>query len=54
MKHQCEFGLKWLQQGRIEKMVFLANTVCDMGFDVADWTRNWIAEVGDTPVRKSV
>lgn len=48
MQHQCELGLEWLKQGRIDNMVFLANTVCDMGFDSADWTRQWIAEVGDT------
>ena len=53
MKHQCELGLKWLQEGRIENMVFLANTVCDLGFEVAAWTRNWIEQVGDTPLRVS-
>ena len=48
MQHQCELGLTWLKQGRIENMVFLANTVCDLGLEVADWTRDWILRVGDT------
>ena len=48
MKRQCEQGLEWLRQGRIEGMVFLANTVMDLGFECVEWTREWIQKVGDT------
>lgn len=48
MKHQCEVGLRWLEQGRIEGMIFLGNTVLDLGFESAEWTRDWVEKVGDT------
>jgi len=48
MKKQCELGLQWLRQGRIEGMIFLANTVCDLELEAVEWTRKWIAEVGDS------
>lgn len=52
MKKQCELGLQWLRQGRIEGMIFLANTVCDLDLEAVEWTRKWIAEVGDSTLRK--
>lgn len=48
MKHQCETGLRWLKQGRIEGIIFLGNTTMDLGFESVEWTRQWIQEVGDT------
>lgn len=48
MKHQCETGLKWLQQGRIEGIIFLGNTTMDFGFEAVEWTREWIRKVGDS------
>jgi len=50
MKMQCETGLRWLKQGRIEGMVFLASCICDMELKAVEWTRNWIAEVGTQSV----
>ncbi len=50
MEQQCVRGLEWLRQGRIEGMVFLASCICDMGLPAVEWTRQWIAEVGDTPL----
>ena len=47
MEHQCELGLRWLREGRIETIVFLANTTCDIGIDSAPWTQAWIRKVGD-------
>jgi len=47
MKHQCELGLKWLKEGRIHNMVFLGNTLFDLGFESVDYIKKWIAEVGD-------
>jgi hypothetical protein len=50
MKAQCQLGLRWLHQGRIEGIVFLANTVCDLELESVEWTRRWIAEVADQPL----
>ncbi|MBT4820263.1 MAG: hypothetical protein HON70_31440, partial [Lentisphaerae bacterium] len=50
MEYQCTLGLEWLRQGRIAGMIFLANTSMDIGLDVVDWTREWIASVGDQPL----
>ena len=46
MKHQCESGLRWLREGRIQDMIFLANTVLDVGLPSAEFARQWIAKVG--------
>ncbi len=51
MQHQCELGLKWLQEGRIEGMLFIASCVADLELDAVEWTREWIAEVGDRPIQ---
>ena len=47
MKRQCELGLAWLKEKRLEGMIFLANTVCDLELESVEWTRRWIGEVGD-------
>ena len=47
MQHQCETGLKWLKEGRIHEMIFLANTVLDVGLPSAEFARKWIAQVGN-------
>jgi len=47
MKQQCELGLKWLHEGRIEGMIFLASNVCDMELPAVEWTRQWIKSVGN-------
>lgn len=51
MKHQCEVGLRWLQQGRIEGIIFMGNTVMDLDFESVEWTRRWIEQVGDMQLR---
>ncbi len=50
MRKQCELGLKWLRQGRIEGMVFLANTTGDFDVEAWQYARKWIAQVGDQPL----
>ena len=50
MKLQCETGLHWLREGRIEGMIFLGNSVEDQGFDCVEWTREWIQKVGNTTI----
>ena len=52
MKRQCELGLKWLHQGKIQGMIFLASNVCDMELPAVDWTRKWIMSVGKQPVQR--
>lgn len=46
MKMQCEQGLEWLRQGRIDGMIFLASCICDLELETVEWTRQWIAEAG--------
>jgi hypothetical protein len=50
MQRQCELGLKWLKEGQIEGMIFLATPLCDLNLETVEWTRNWIAKVGDEPL----
>ena len=47
MEKQCETGLQWLREGRIEGMVFLASCICDLDLEAVEWTRRWLAEVGE-------
>lgn len=47
MRRQCETGLRWLREGKIEGIIFLGNTTMDLGFESVEWTRQWIAKVGD-------
>lgn len=47
MKKQVELGHRWLQQGRIQGMIFLATPVCDLDLEAVEWTREWIREVKD-------
>ncbi len=47
MRMQCETALRWLRAGRIEGMIFLASCICDLELEAVEWTRDWIAKVGD-------
>jgi len=49
MIHQCETGLRWLRDGRIEGMILLASCICDLGLETVEWARQWIAAIGDQP-----
>ena len=46
MRQQCELGLRWLREGRIEGMIFLASCICDLDLEAVEWTRQWIRQVG--------
>jgi hypothetical protein len=50
LQEQCEAGLEWLRQGRIEGMIFLASCLCDLELEAVEWTRDWIAKLGDQPL----
>jgi len=52
MKKQCETGLRWIQEGKIDGMIFLANTTMDIGLESVEWTRQWIKEVGNTSITR--
>jgi hypothetical protein len=54
MRRQCELGLEWLQQGRIEAMIFCGSWMCDRGLDTVAWTREWIRRVGGQKLRAAV
>jgi hypothetical protein len=50
MKRQCQLGLQWLQDGRIDGMIFLASCICDLELETVEWTKRWIQKVGDEPI----
>ncbi|MBN2445799.1 MAG: hypothetical protein JXO22_03690 [Phycisphaerae bacterium] len=50
MELQCEQGLRWLRNGRISDMIFLATCICDLDLDAVEWTRRWITDVGCQPL----
>ncbi|MFQ6040376.1 MAG: hypothetical protein ACE5PV_05925 [Candidatus Poribacteria bacterium] len=50
MERQCQTGLQWLRDGRIDGMIFLANCICDLELETVEWTKRWIQEVGDEPI----
>ena len=47
MKMQVELGRRWLCEGRIAGMIFLATPNVDVGLEAVEWTRQWIGQVGD-------
>jgi hypothetical protein len=49
MQYQCELGLKWLRQGRIEGIIIYGN-FCDLGWPSTEWAREWVRKVGDTKI----
>lgn len=50
MEKQCGMGLRWLKEGRIEGIIFLASCICDLELEAVEWTRKWIREVGKETV----
>lgn len=54
MEKQCETGLQLLRDQRVEGLIFLASCICDLNLDAVEWTRDWIAHVGDTPLRNGI
>ena len=50
MELQCETGLRWLKEGRIDGMIFLASCISDLGLDAVEWSKRWIAKVGEQQI----
>jgi len=47
MQDQCEVGLRWLRQGRIDGICIYGNFL-DFDWECMRWAREWIRKVGDT------
>ncbi len=50
LQELCASGLSWLRQGRIEGMIFLASCICDLQLEAVEWSREWVAKIGDEPI----
>jgi hypothetical protein len=50
MQMQAELGLRWLRDGRVGGLIFLASCICDLGLETVEWSRAWIRQVGDAPL----
>ena len=50
MKSQCETYYNAIKKGDMEGIIFCSNCICDIGLDTAEWTKNWIKEVGDEKI----
>ena len=50
MEKQCEFGLEQLKKGRLDGMIFEANSVMGVGFPSEKWLRAWIDKVKNTEI----
>lgn len=47
LEHQCRLGMRWLHEGRIDGMIFLASCICDLGLEAVEWVRQWIVQHGE-------
>ena len=51
MQQQCETGLRWLREGRIDGII-IYGTAMDLGWECVDWVRDWTQRVGETKVQE--
>ncbi|HPP11285.1 MAG TPA: hypothetical protein PKW42_01005 [bacterium] len=51
MEKQCETGLFWLKKGQIDGLIFLASCLCDLDLETVSWTRRWISQKADQPLK---
>ena len=51
MQRQSELGLAWLKSGEIEGMIFLGSNIMDKNLKAVEWTREWIAKVGNEALK---
>jgi hypothetical protein len=47
MQMQAETGLRWLREGRVDGLIFLASCICDLELEAVEWSRAWIARAGE-------
>ena len=50
MEHQCELGLQLMMEGRLDGMIFEANSVMGVGLTSELWLREWIKKAKYTEV----
>lgn len=50
MEHQCEVGLRLMKQGRLDGLIFEANSVMGVDYPSEYWLREWANKVGDESV----
>ena len=50
MKFHCEYGLEMLKAGRVDGLVFEANSVMGIGLPTEEYLRDWIAQTRDIEV----
>jgi hypothetical protein len=50
MEYQCEFGLRMMKEGRLDGMIFEANSVMGVGLPSELWLREWLEKVKDVEV----
>ncbi len=50
MEHQCELGLKLMQEGRLDGMIFETNSVMGVGLPSEKWLRKWLETAKYTEV----
>ena len=51
MEMQCKQALRWLHEGRIDGMIFLATNICGLNLERVEWSCMGIAEHGDEPLQ---
>ncbi|MCM8807529.1 MAG: hypothetical protein NC926_06250 [Candidatus Omnitrophica bacterium] len=42
---ECEIGLRWLKEGKIEGIIFLASCIVDLGLQTVEWVKKWITSL---------
>ena len=50
MELQCNLGLKWMQEGRLDGLIFECNATMGVGLPSELWLREWIDKVKNTPI----
>ena len=45
-QRQYRLGMRWLEEGRIEGIIFLATCMCDLGIDTVEWLRGELRSLG--------
>lgn len=50
MELQCEYGLQLLKEGRLDGMIFEANSVMGVGLPSEKWLTEWIERVRLTEI----
>jgi hypothetical protein len=51
MEHQCRLGLEWLNQGKIEGLIFHCTPLCGLHLEAVEWSKDWIARHGSAVLR---